>query len=80
MADERKDETNENEQTFYGLVKVSQNGQIIIPADLRKDLKIKHGDQLLAFRSEDGEDIVFVKMKKVEKLLKERGFRALREP
>ncbi len=58
-------------QVFYGVVKISQNGQIIIPADLRKDLNLKHGDQLLVLRSNDGEDIIFAKMEKMERILKE---------
>lgn len=61
-------------QTFYGVVKVSHNGQIIIPAELRKDLDIKHGDQLVVARTSDGEDIILVKMEKLDRILKETGF------
>ncbi len=64
--------------TFYGVTKVSQNGQIIIPADLRRDLNIEHGDQLLAFRSQEGDDIVFVKIEKFQKILHELGFSGLK--
>ena len=32
---------------FYGSVTVSERGQIAIPADARKDFKIKTGDKLL---------------------------------
>ena len=32
---------------FYGSVTVSERGQIVIPADARKDFKIKTGDKLL---------------------------------
>lgn len=65
-------------QNFYGMVKVNQNGQIIIPADLRKELKIKPGAQLLVFRREDSDDIVIIKMEKLEKILKEAGFSGLK--
>jgi AbrB family looped-hinge helix DNA binding protein len=34
---------------FYGSIKVSERGQIVIPADARKDFKIKTGDKLLVF-------------------------------
>ncbi len=34
---------------FYGSVTVSERGQIVIPADARKDFKIKTGDKLLVF-------------------------------
>ncbi len=69
----KESKKNEN-QTFYGVVKVSHNGQIIIPSDLRKDLNIKHGDQLVVTRSNDGEDIILVKMEKMDRILKEVGF------
>lgn len=32
---------------FYGAVTVSERGQIVIPADARKDFGIKTGDKLL---------------------------------
>jgi len=34
---------------FYGSVTVSERGQIVIPADARKDFGIKAGDKLLVF-------------------------------
>jgi len=34
---------------FYGSVTVSERGQIVIPADARKDFNIKIGDKLLVF-------------------------------
>jgi len=34
---------------FYGSVTVSKRGQIVIPADARKDFGIKTGDKLLVF-------------------------------
>ncbi len=32
---------------FYGSVTVSERGQIVIPAEVRKDFNIKTGDKLL---------------------------------
>ena len=32
---------------FYGSITVSERGQIVIPADARKDFEIKTGDKLL---------------------------------
>jgi AbrB family looped-hinge helix DNA binding protein len=66
-------------KTFYGVVNVSHNGQIVIPARLRKDLNIKQGDQLVVVRSSDGEDILLVKMKKMDRILIESGF-GLKKP
>jgi AbrB family looped-hinge helix DNA binding protein len=34
---------------FYGSVTVSERGQIVIPAEARKDFNIKAGDKLLVF-------------------------------
>lgn len=69
-----KKETEKDKQTFYGVVNVSHNGQVVIPAKLRKDLNIKKGDQLIVAISTDGEDIVLVKMEKMARILKETGF------
>jgi AbrB family looped-hinge helix DNA binding protein len=37
------------DKRFYGSVTVSERGQIVIPADARKDFGIKTGDKLLVF-------------------------------
>jgi AbrB family looped-hinge helix DNA binding protein len=34
---------------FYGSVTVSERGQIVVPAEARKDFNIKAGDKLLVF-------------------------------
>jgi AbrB family looped-hinge helix DNA binding protein len=34
---------------FYGSVTVSERGQIVVPAEARKDFDIKTGDKLLIF-------------------------------
>ncbi len=34
---------------FYGSVTVSERGQIVVPAEARKDFSIKPGDKLLVF-------------------------------
>lgn len=39
------------------LAKISANGQITIPAEIRKMLGVKSGDKVLFFRNQDG-DIV----------------------
>ena len=37
----------------YGAVTVGERGQLVIPADLRKDLKIGPGDKLMIFAKID---------------------------
>lgn len=34
---------------FYGSITVSERGQVVIPAEARKDFDIKTGDKLLVF-------------------------------
>jgi len=37
----------------YGAVTVGERGQLVIPAELRRALKIKSGDQLMVFAKPD---------------------------
>lgn len=37
----------------YGAATVGERGQFVIPADLRKELKIKSGDKLMVFAKPD---------------------------
>ena len=71
---------------FYGSVTVSERGQIVIPADARKDFDIKTGDKLLVLADLE-KGIVFTKanfmlqmmegtlnaMQKIESIIKPRG-------
>lgn len=49
----------------YGSVTVGERGQLVIPAELRKALRIKSGDQLMVFAKLD---------KKVINLMPEKEF------
>ncbi len=63
-------ETNQSSnQIVYGVVKVSNKGQIIIPVDLRNELDIKQGDQLVVTKSKDGEGILLLKMKVLDEMI-----------
>ncbi|HOS39460.1 MAG TPA: AbrB/MazE/SpoVT family DNA-binding domain-containing protein [Spirochaetota bacterium] len=55
-------DSGKGEQHIYGVVKVSPKGQVIIPADLRAELNIKPGEQLVATRSRDGKGVLLLKM------------------
>jgi AbrB family looped-hinge helix DNA binding protein len=46
---------------FRGYVKVSDKGQIVIPADLLRELNIKKGDQLFIAKRDD--DVGFIALK-----------------
>ena len=51
----------EKQAHFYGTVKVGERGQVVIPADARKDLNIKQGDLLLVMSGKDQKGIAMVK-------------------
>ncbi len=57
------------ERIVYGVVTVSSKGQISIPADLRRDLGIREGDQLLVLRRKDNSGLVLIKLDKMDKLM-----------
>lgn len=38
---------------IYGAVTVGERGQLVIPADLRKEFNIKSGDKLMVFAKTD---------------------------
>ena len=40
------------------LARVSANGQITVPVEIRRALKLKEGDKVLFFRKENGEIVV----------------------
>jgi AbrB family looped-hinge helix DNA binding protein len=49
-----------NKMKFYGSTTVGQRGQIVLPAKLRDDFKIKKGEKLLVIGNAEGYRIVFV--------------------
>ena len=56
-------------RVVYGVVTVSSKGQISIPSDLRRDLDIKEGDQLLVLRRKDDAGLVLLKIDYVDNLM-----------
>ena len=40
------------------LARVSANGQITVPVEIRRELKLKEGDKMLFYRKENGEIVV----------------------
>jgi len=40
------------------LAKVSGNGQITVPLEIRRELKVKSGDKIIFFRKDNGEIVV----------------------
>lgn len=53
---------------FIGWVTVSSRGQIAIPMELRKNLKIKDGDRLLAIQREDKDGFNLIQSDALDKV------------
>jgi AbrB family looped-hinge helix DNA binding protein len=51
----------ERDTRIYGTVKVGDRGQVVIPAEARKDLSIKPGDLLLVMAGRNRRGILIVK-------------------
>ncbi len=54
----KQDKQNKAEKCFYGVATVGERGQIVIPADLRKDLAIQGGDKLMLWTHPSGKGIM----------------------
>ncbi len=53
----------------YGIVTVSDKGQIAIPVDLRKDLDIKQGDKLFILKRKDESGFTLIKLEEIDGLM-----------
>jgi len=53
----------------YGVVTVSDKGQIAIPVDLRNDLGIKQGDKLFVLKRKDDAGFALLKLDKIDELM-----------
>lgn len=61
--------TKGKKRIVYGVVTVTSKGQISIPADLRADLNIKEGDQLLVLRRRDDAGLILIKLDRMDELM-----------
>ncbi len=57
------------QRIVYGVVTVSEKGQIAIPVDARRDLDIKAGDKLIVLRRRDGAGLILIKLDKMDELM-----------
>ena len=55
------------EGQFYGTATVGEKGQIVIPQEARKNMKLKRGDRLLVFGM-DKDALVVAKLSHIEKI------------
>ena len=52
---------------FYGTTTIGEKGQVVIPAEARKALKLRSGDKLLVFGM-GGNMVTFAKFEQLEKI------------
>jgi len=57
------------QRIVYGVVTVSEKGQISIPVDVRRDLNIKAGDKLLVLKRRDNAGLTLIKLDKMDELM-----------
>lgn len=50
------------EECFYGAATVGERGQIVIPAEARKEIGIQPGDKLLIWKHPSGEGLLLFKI------------------
>ena len=46
---------------FYGMVTISEKGQLALPVDIRRDLKINTGDRFIVVKRRDNGGIVLLR-------------------
>ena len=57
------------QRIVYGVVTVSEKGQIAIPVDARRELNIKAGDKLIVLKRKDGAGLTLIKLDKMDELM-----------
>ena len=57
------------QRIVYGIVTVSEKGQIAIPVDARRDLDIKTGDKLIVLKRKDEAGLILIKLDEIDKLM-----------
>lgn len=54
---------------FYGATTIGERGQIVIPAEARKDLDLSHSTKVMVFGVPMGEGLLIVKADSVAEML-----------
>ena len=57
------------QRIVYGVVTVSEKGQMAIPVDARRELNIKVGDKLIVLKRRNEAGLTFIKLDKMDKLM-----------
>lgn len=65
----RRKKKQDVENRFCGTATVGERGQIVIPAEARKLLNLKHGDKMLVMSHAHAEGIVLIKIDAMKEFL-----------
>ena len=57
------------QKKFYGLITLTDKGQLAIPVELRRELQLEKGDQLMVVKRQDGFGLNLIKAEAIEKFL-----------
>jgi AbrB family looped-hinge helix DNA binding protein len=54
---------------FYGATTIGERGQVVIPAEARKDLSLTHSTKVMVFGAPMGEGLLIVKADSISEML-----------
>jgi AbrB family looped-hinge helix DNA binding protein len=54
---------------FYGATTIGERGQVVIPAEARKDLNLEHSTKVMVFGGPIGEGLLIVKADSVAEMV-----------
>lgn len=57
------------QRIVYGVVTVSEKGQIVIPVEARRDLNIEEGDKLMVLKRGDNAGLTFIKLEEMDRFM-----------
>lgn len=57
------------EELFYGVVTLGERGQVVIPAEARREMGFEPGDKLLVFAHPFGHGIVLTKVDRIQETI-----------
>ena len=61
--------TGEGIPKFYGATTIGERGQVVVPAEARKDLDLTHSTKIMVFGAPMGEGLLLVKADSVAEML-----------
>lgn len=57
------------EQKFYGIVTLSERGQIVIPQEARTEFNLSPGEKLIVMRMKNFPGLIFIKAEQIMDIL-----------